>query len=95
MARRPFGDWRERAGLDIHQAALHTGLSVGYLRDLEAGRKPCLQRAAYVMAREYGITIDDLFRPVTTAAAAEDAKGERSGMRTAPLPTEKRPRKNR
>lgn len=53
-------EWRKQAGLNLEAAADRTGMSVGYLSDLEKGRKDWNERHLAALAYAYGIEPEDL-----------------------------------
>lgn len=53
-------EWRKQAGLNLETAAERSGLSVGYLSDLEKGRKRWSEYHLAALANAYGCDPEDL-----------------------------------
>lgn len=55
---------REALGIRLSDLATRAGLSVGYLSNIEAGRKQPADAVATSIARELGVTTDAITYPV-------------------------------
>ena len=53
-------EWRKQAGLNLEEASERSGMSVGYLSDLEKGRKDWNERHLPALAYAYGVDPEDL-----------------------------------
>ena len=58
----PMAAYRKRRGLTLQELSERTGLAVGYLSEIERGRKPGSARALARIADALGATIDVLAR---------------------------------
>lgn len=59
----PIRVWREWRGVSLRALASRLGRSAGYLSDIEHGRKEGSMETLRAIARELGISVDDLARP--------------------------------
>ncbi|MFG2473543.1 helix-turn-helix domain-containing protein [Streptomyces fagopyri] len=73
---------RERAGLGVRETARRSGLSGGYVSDLEAGRRCPSLTVAQQLADTMGLTEDE--RAQLLAAAVTDAGRDYPGRTAAP-----------
>lgn len=61
---------REAVGIRLSDLATRSGLSVGYLSNIEAGRKQPADAVTAAIARELGVSIDAITYPTTPEAGA-------------------------
>lgn len=74
---------REAAGLNASQAARSVGVSLGTIRNSEAGIYAPRADALVRMADVYGVRLDDLFVHVPEADTPTTGRGETHADRTA------------
>jgi len=56
----PVRIWREQRGLTLADLAAKAAMQVGYLSEIEIGKKPGSVRAYRALAGALGLTVDDL-----------------------------------
>jgi ribosome-binding protein aMBF1 (putative translation factor) len=56
----PIRVWREYRGISVRALAAQLGMSAGYLSDIETGKKEGSIETLRAIARELGVSIDDL-----------------------------------
>jgi hypothetical protein len=56
----PVRVWREHRGLTLEQLGVKAGLSIGYLSEIESGKKPGSIKALRVIARALKLDLDDI-----------------------------------
>lgn len=60
---------REALGIRLSDLATRAELSIGYLSNIEAGRKQPADAVAVNIARELGVSLDAITYPVSDGAA--------------------------
>lgn len=60
---------REALGIRLSDLATRSSVSVGYLSNIEAGRKQPADAVAVAIARELGVTVDAITYPVAEPVA--------------------------
>jgi ribosome-binding protein aMBF1 (putative translation factor) len=56
----PIRVWREYRGLSVRQLAARLRMSPGFLSDIETGKKAGSVETLRAIAREFGVSMDDL-----------------------------------
>ncbi len=79
----PLRIWRERRGLTLSGLAKRSGMQVGYLSEIESGKKPGSVDAFRRAAKTLGVDIDDLVPAETPRRAAAARRTKRSITRDA------------